>query len=475
MVVLNNVLVCFTLAPSHCCFSSRRRMIAGCSSRRLSRRLFLSLLTLLTVSFLLLITSKYSQIAESFLSPENEGALGFHKYSINCSAVYDMDPVEVGKSLIIRRKHVVENTDESLVDFISDCPSFVKFRRYDDVCVSEEEKDFPLAYSLVVHKSAWMVERLIRAAYSPNNLYCIHYDQKSSPQFISAMEGLARCLPNVFIASKRESVFYASISRLQADLNCLSDLLRSEVKWRYVINLCGQDLPLRSNIELVLELRRLQGANMLETSRPTAYKKERFTFRHELRDTNYEYQKLPVKTEQKKTPPPHGIEMFTGNAYFVLSREFIVNIYSSAVVKDFLAWSEDTYSPDEHFWATLVRMPGVPGEVSRSQPDITDLMSKTRLVKWHYLEESLYPPCTGDHIRSVCIYGAAELRWLLSYGHWFANKFDPKVDPVVVQCLEEMLENRRKLFYSVTTTTCNGVSKLSSRNSTNLTFSASHT
>lgn len=474
MVVLNNVLVCLTFAPSHCCFSSRPRMIAGCSSCRLSRRLFLSLLTLLTLSVLLLITLKHSQSADSFLSPENEGAPALHKYSIVCSAVYDMDPVEVGKSLTIRRKHVVEDTDESLVDFISDCPSFVKFRRYDDVCVSEEEEDFPLAYSLVVHKSAWMVERLIRSAYSPNNLYCIHYDQKSSPQFISAMEGLARCLPNVFIASKRESVFYASISRLQADLNCLSDLLRSEVKWRYVINLCGQDLPLRSNIELVSELSRLNGANMLETSRPTPYKKERFTFRHELRDTSYEYQKLPVKTEQKKTPPPHGIEMFTGNAYFVLSREFIVHIDSSAVVKDFLAWSEDTYSPDEHFWATLVRMPGVPGEVPRSQPDITDLMSKTRLVKWHYLEESLYPPCTGQHIRSVCIYGAAELRWLLSYGHWFANKFDPNVDPVVVQCLEEMLEDRRKLFHSVTTITCNGVSQLSSGNSTNLTLSASH-
>lgn len=343
----------------------------------------------------------------------------------------------------------MEDTDESLVNLVSDCPSFIKFRGYDDMCVSEEEKDFPLAYSLVVHKSAWMVERLIRALYSPNNIYCIHYDQKSSAQFISAMEGVAHCLPNVYVASRRESVFYASISRLKADLNCLSDLLESEVKWKYVINLCGQDFPLRSNIELVSELRELKGANMLETSRPTDTKRERFTFHYELRDANFEYQKLPVKTEQRKTPPPHGIEMFTGNAYFVLSREFVVHMDDSVVVKEFLAWSEDTYSPDEHFWATLVRLPGVPGEVPRSQPDITDLMSKTRLVKWHYLEESLYPPCSGEHIRSVCIYGTAELRWLLNYGHWFANKFDPKVDPILIQCLEERLEERQKLFQSV--------------------------
>lgn len=365
-----------------------------------------------------------------------------------------MDPVEVGKSLIIRRKQIVEDKDESLANLTLNCPLFIKSRGYDDVCMSEEENDFPVAYSLVVHKSAWMVERLIKALYSPSNIYCIHYDQKSSAKFISAMEGLARCLPNVFIASKRESVFYASISRLKADLNCLSDLLQSEVKWKYVINLCGQDFPLRSNIELVSELKKLKGDNMLETSRPSQSKKQRFSFHYELRDANFEYQKLPVRTEQIKTPPPHSIEMFSGNAYFVLSRDFVRHMNSSVVVKDFLAWSEDTYSPDEHFWATLVRLPGVPGAVPRSRPDISDLMSKTRLVKWHYLEENLYPPCTGQHIRSVCIFGAAEMRWLLNYGHWFANKFDPKVDPIIIQCLEEKLEQKQKLFQSVPSYNC---------------------
>lgn len=358
-----------------------------------------------------------------------------------------MDPVEVGKSLILRKKkEVVEDKDESLVSLVSNCSLFIESRGYDDVRVSEVERDFPLAYSLVVHKSAWMVERLIKALYSPSNVYCIHYDQKSSAEFISAMEGLARCLPNVFIASKRESVFYASISRLKADLNCLSDLVASEVKWKYVINLCGQDFPLRSNIELVSELKKLNGSNMLETSRPSETKKQRYTFHHELRDASFEYQKLPVKTEQKKTPPPHGIEMFIGNAYFVLSRDFVLYMDSSVVATDFLAWSEDTYSPDEHFWATLVRLPGVPGAVPRSQPDITDLMSKTRLVKWEYLEENLYPRCSGEHVRSVCIFGAAEMHWLLNYGHWFANKFDPKVDPILIQCLEEKLEEKQRLL-----------------------------
>ncbi|XP_059214516.1 beta-1,3-galactosyl-O-glycosyl-glycoprotein beta-1,6-N-acetylglucosaminyltransferase 4-like [Centropristis striata] len=414
-------------------------MNTRCPALRQARRRFIpSLLLLLALALLLLVSVKNNFVTRSFDTLDDIQT--FHKYNINCSAIYDMDPVEVGKSLIIRQKQVVEDTDESLVNLTTSCSLFLKSRGYDEVFVSEEERDFPLAYSLVVHKSAWMVERLIRALYSPSNIYCIHYDQKSSAQFIAAVEGLARCLPNVFIATKREFVFYASISRLKADLNCLSDLLESEVKWKYVINLCGQDFPLKSNIKLVSELKKLNGANMLETCRPSEYKKQRFTFQYELRDARFEYKKLPVKTKQVKTPAPHGIEVFSGSAYFVLSWDFVVYINSSDVVKDFLAWSEDTYSPDEHFWATLVRLPGVPGEVPRSHPDITDLMIKTRLVKWKNLEEKLYPRCSGKHVRSICIYGAAEMRWLLNFGHWFANKFDPKVDPILIQCLEEKLE-----------------------------------
>ncbi|KAM4719787.1 beta-1,3-galactosyl-O-glycosyl-glycoprotein beta-1,6-N-acetylglucosaminyltransferase 4-like [Anableps anableps] len=421
---------------------------------KLRKKLIPPLLPVLTLIILLLVSVKYNYIPEFPGLLQNPTIQSFIKYNINCKAIYDMDPVEVGKSLIIRRKTMVEDKDESLINFTGNCPVFTKVRGYDDLCVSEEEKDFPIAYSLVVHKNAWMVERLLRAVYSPNNIFCIHYDQKSSPQFIAAMEGLSRCLPNVFISSKREAVFYASISRLKADLNCLSDFLTSEVKWKYAINLCGQDFPLKSNMELVSELKRLKGTNMLETSRPSELKKQRFLYHYELQDASFEYKKLPVKTQQAKTPPPHSIEMFIGNAYFVLSREFVQFMNSSAVVRDFLAWSEDTYSPDEHFWATLVRLPGIPGEVPRSQSDITDLMSKTRLVKWHYLEENLYPPCSGQHVRSVCIFGAAELHWLLNYGHWFANKFDPKVDPILIQCLEEKLEEQQKLFQKGTTLTC---------------------
>ncbi|XP_051537028.1 beta-1,3-galactosyl-O-glycosyl-glycoprotein beta-1,6-N-acetylglucosaminyltransferase 4-like [Myxocyprinus asiaticus] len=354
-----------------------------------------------------------------------------------------MEPVELGKTLAIRKKKsYVGPNDQHIAKATSDCDWFVKSKGYDVIQGSEMEREFPLAYSLVVHKDAAVVERLLRAIYMPHNVYCIHYDLKSSDDFIMAIKGLARCFPHVFIASKLERVQYAGISRLKADLNCLSDLLESEVKWKYVINLCGQDFPLRTNAELVSDLKLLKGMNMVESRQPGG-KKRRWSFHHALKNNKSEFYESPISTSEAKPRPPHNIEMFVGSAYFTLSREFVLFVRWSSLVRDFLTWSEDTYSPDEHFWATLVRVPGVPGEVPRSDPDITELTSKTHLLKWSYLEETLYPPCTGVHVRSVCIYGVAELRWLLNYGHWFANKVDPNVDPILIECLEEKLLEKR--------------------------------
>ncbi|XP_008333823.1 beta-1,3-galactosyl-O-glycosyl-glycoprotein beta-1,6-N-acetylglucosaminyltransferase 4 [Cynoglossus semilaevis] len=416
-------------------------------THRLRHRCLLILMCLLAVCLLKLVYIKVTLTVSIFIDPYGitvDTPRLHNKYNINCTAIYELDPVEVGKALEIRRKAIVDVDDKRIESLTSDCHTFIKSRAYDDIPVTEAERSFPLAYSLVVHKSAPMVERILHAIYAPHNIYCLHYDQKSSPSFIRTMKNLARCIPNVFITSKLESVEYAHITRLYADLNCLSDLLKSEVKWKYVINMCGQDFPLKSNSELVTELTRLNGSNMLETSRPTELKKQRFLFQHQLRNVPYEYNRIPVKTSVAKAGPPHGLEMFIGSAYFVLSRDFVNYISSSLVARDLLLWSVDTYSPDEHFWATLVRLPGVPGHIPRSDPDITDLTSKTRLVKWNYLEGKLYPACTGTHMRSVCIYGAAELRWLLNYGHWFANKFDPKVDPILIGCLEEKLFEKQQ-------------------------------
>ena len=108
-------------------------------------------------------------------------------------------------------------------------------------------------------------ERLLRAIYAPQNVYCIHVDMKSEVSFIAAVSGIASCFDNVFMVSRPVSVVYASWSRVQADINCMADLYNVSQTWRYFINLCGQDFPLKTNLEMVRSLRALKGQNSLES------------------------------------------------------------------------------------------------------------------------------------------------------------------------------------------------------------------
>ncbi|CAJ0935764.1 unnamed protein product [Ranitomeya imitator] len=116
-----------------------------------------------------------------------------------------------------------------------------------------------------------------------------------------------------------------------------------------------------------------------------------------------------------------------------------------------MEWAKDTYSPDEFLWATLQRLPEMPGSVHKHiKYDISDLNALARLVKWKSLEGDMnngaaYSVCTGKHRREVCVYGTGDLHWLVQQHHFFANKFDPRVDDHAIQCLEEYL--RHKLFY----------------------------
>ena len=50
------------------------------------------------------------------------------------------------------------------------------------------------------------VERLLRAIYRPQNLYCLHVDVKTPAHQQAAIRGLAKCFPNVMMASKMNRV-----------------------------------------------------------------------------------------------------------------------------------------------------------------------------------------------------------------------------------------------------------------------------
>ncbi|XP_051546382.1 beta-1,3-galactosyl-O-glycosyl-glycoprotein beta-1,6-N-acetylglucosaminyltransferase 3-like [Myxocyprinus asiaticus] len=360
-----------------------------------------------------------------------------------CSAIIqgDMDGMdnEIFRKLLASKKRTSLLLESFYLNSTKNCQSYIRDRGFLTVPLSKEEKDFPIAYSMVIHEKIEMFERLLRAIYTPQNVYCVHVDQKSPEIFKEAVRAIVSCLPNVFVASKLESVVYASWSRVQADINCMQDLLKSPVQWRYLLNTCGSDFPIKTNAEMVWSLKHLNGKNSMESEATNDYKKRRWQYHHNVTD-------FVIETDVKKSPPPIKSPMFSGNAYFVVSREFVDHFFKSKETQDFMEWEKDTYSPDEHMWATLQRMPSVPGSnPPNSKYEQSDMNAIARLVKWSYLEGDLkngapYSPCTGEHRRAVCVYGAGDLKWIVRQHHLLANKFDPEVDDIAIKCIEAFLK-----------------------------------
>ncbi|XP_066500228.1 beta-1,3-galactosyl-O-glycosyl-glycoprotein beta-1,6-N-acetylglucosaminyltransferase-like [Hoplias malabaricus] len=354
----------------------------------------------------------------------------------------DEEEVEQAKLLSITKafKNQTRISDDQYINLTRNCERFRMTRKYLPFSLSEEEEAYPLAYSIVVHHKVQNFERLLRAIYAPQNFYCIHVDTKSPESTRKAIDAIVSCFDNVFVANKLVKVVYASWSRVQADLNCMKELYYLNKNWKYFINLCGQDFPMKTNLEIVRALKKLKGGNSMETEAMPLGKEYRWKKRHIVNDG------IVQTTNEDKEPPPHGIKIFSGGAYMVVSRDFTRFVLEDPKVQDLIKWSVDTYSPDEFLWATLQRMPGVPGFI-RGHPkfDVSDMNSISRLVKWMYHEgalDAVYPPCQGIHVRAICVYGVGDLGWMLEQNHLFANKFDTEFDPIAIRCLEEYLRHR---------------------------------
>ncbi|KAM4602927.1 beta-1,3-galactosyl-O-glycosyl-glycoprotein beta-1,6-N-acetylglucosaminyltransferase-like [Polymixia lowei] len=363
----------------------------------------------------------------------------------SCSAIMQGDTVAVEKAKILTTmedfKKSVQIPDEHYINATRDCREFIYTRKYQEFPFSQEEEDFPLAYSIVTHQKVQNFERLLRAIYAPQNVYCVHVDRKAAVSVHAAIMGITSCFPNVFMVSKPVKVVYASWSRVQADLNCMADLYNTNVTWKYFINLCGQDFPLKTNLEIVRSLQALNGRNSLMSETAPQFSR-RWQVVYEVVDD------ILRGTERAKGPPPFNLPILFGSAYIVVSRGYIRSVLEDSRVHALIEWAKDAYSPDEILWATIQRMSNVPGSTRPNRKfDVTDMNAIARLVKWNDQEGSddslaAYPPCHGSHVREICVYGAGDLEWMIKQHHLFANKFDIDIDPIAILCLERYLRHK---------------------------------
>ncbi len=242
--------------------------------------------------------------------------------------------------------------DMDFVTLAQNCTAFRVTRGYHLHPVNKEEANFPIAFNILMHKDVEQVEKLLRVIYRPQNVYCVHIDSKASVGTNSAIRAISQCFSNVVIASKLERVVYAGFSRLQADINCMKDLVKTSIKWHYLINIAGQAFPLKSNAEMVKVLKVYNGTNDIEGMYGRRVLRGRFE--NEWKEAEVQSAKPSMKKTGVKNPkPPYEIDIVRGSAYGVFSRQFVDYLLTDEKPLALLEWSRNTWSPDEHYWATL--------------------------------------------------------------------------------------------------------------------------
>lgn len=179
--------------------------------------------------------------------------------SINCAKIIRGSKSEITKSADLGNDYLTVLSPSYYIRKTENCDAFINSREYITDSLSKEEKEFPLAYSILVYKSVFQFERLLRSIYRPQNFYCIHADMKMSEDDYDAVRYIISCFDNVFFSSKAYNVAWGTFSVLAADLTCMTNLLK--YKWKYFINLTGQEFPLKTNREIVKILKSFNGAN----------------------------------------------------------------------------------------------------------------------------------------------------------------------------------------------------------------------
>ena len=238
----------------------------------------------------------------------------------------------------------------------SHCTHF-KDELEDNFYTTKEELDFPLAFALLIHNSPFQIYRLLKVIYRPHNIYCIHYDSRSAEDLKFFFNKLADCFDNIIISSVIREIEWGRHSLMDAQMTCFGDLLkrRHEYPWRYVITLCGKELPLRTNKEMVQLLRPLKGSSAIRSIPMPRWERVRYKKRWTFDESTSEL--IPV--DENTSPIPYNLKIYKSLIYFALTPAFVNYTLNDEVAIALSRFLKDALIPEESFYSTLFMIPGM--------------------------------------------------------------------------------------------------------------------
>ena len=334
----------------------------------------------------------------------------------------------------------------------------------DNFYVSETEKYFPIAFVLVVHTNPQQVIRFLKSIYRPHNHYCIHPDPDSGIlNFMDKFNQLQECLPNVFITSRIVKVYYYNPKTIfLAQMSCFRDLLeiKPQLNWKYVINLCGRELPLKTNRHIVESLKNLNGTNTihshlidqytLEHCFPTTIKRIIENNKTCIGGENVTNLNVTTVEACDNFLSENNLKLYKSMTYNAYSRAFVNFFVNDKFMRELREWlMKNCETPEEHYYAMASVMPNAPwGRSLKTLPAVFKAFWKHYSTSPH---KTLGEKCAGKVVHSICILNSAELPriWdvMRTSEVWFLNKYFMELDHTVMDCMEEQLIESNKQEY----------------------------
>ncbi|KAI6209094.1 Beta-1,3-galactosyl-O-glycosyl-glycoprotein beta-1,6-N-acetylglucosaminyltransferase 3 [Aphelenchoides besseyi] len=328
-------------------------------------------------------------------------------------------------------------------DLPMDCKAIRQRAYFQTDDLYPEEAEFPIAYARTVYRDYRSIEIGLAAIYNPHNFYCYALDAKSSPLFHKRMRTLAGCFPNVFLTAVEFPMDSSGHNITYSYHQCMLTLTKKEYKWKYLIMLQNDEIPLKTNQELIHIFKLFNGTNDVAS---VELEKIRID-----PNANWTFKSLKLFKNETRNRVSHNgyapILPITSSQDFVsVSRAMIDFMLQELDLRVFIKNLEqkNRYGVDEQFMASLNSADAIdaPGGYTRFCYD----------KKLYHTQATIYviwKPCKEGYDRhGVCVFGMEHLQKLLKLPHLFANKMIPSYDFGAMACWYEEFSRRTHVRFN---------------------------
>lgn len=280
-----------------------------------------------------------------------------------------------------------------------------------------------LAYFIMAHHKPNMLLRLIRAIYSPDNIYLIHIDRKADESVYETAAALCRGCSNIHMFSSG-TMTWAAWSLVQAEIDGIRKLMQLDADWTHYINLSGQDFPLVSQSQIHRVLQDRTGGNFVRLSDYTTLsvpiEKRKILFNQYYVEDVGQLKSLG-KRDSFESYFADDILPYTGSQWKILSRDFCNYAVHFSLALDMQDYFRYTFIPDESYFPTLLM----------NSPFAESLVNEN--YRFQIMTRS-----AEVFARPVTL-TKGHLKYIAGSNALFARKFDEEIDSDIIHIIERSI------------------------------------